>query len=159
MRVLLRACRSIGFFVLCVFFMATSLEAQTLYEGARLIPGDSSPVIERSAFLVVSGRIVQVGRQGEITTPASRRVDLSGKTVIPALIATHVHPGFQIGSTYTRNNYTVETVINDLNHALYFGVSVVQSQGIETGDVMYQVRADQQAGKLARTGTLMVAGR
>ena len=37
---------------------------------------------------------------------------------------------------------------NDLSRALYFGVSVVQSQGIETGDVMYQIRADQHAGKL-----------
>ena len=130
--------------------------AQTLYEGARLIPGDGSPVIERSAILVEGGRITRVGRQGELK--AARRVDLSGKTVMPMLIATHVHPGFQRGTTYVASNYTRDTVINDLNRALYFGVSVVQSQGIEAGEVMYQIRADQQAGKLA-TARLLVAGR
>jgi len=145
---------------LCVFVAASVADAQTLYEGARLISGDSSPVIERSAFLVERGRITQVGQQGQLKAPASvRRVDLSAKTVMPALIATHVHPGFQRGATYVRENYTANTIVNDLNRALYFGVSVAQSQGIETGDLMYQVRADQQAGKLAPTARLMVAGR
>ena len=141
-------------------FVAASVEGQTLYEGARLIPGDRSPVIERSAILVEAGRITQVGQHGQLKAPAAvRRVDLSGKTVIPALIATHVHPGFQRGTTYVRENYSADTIVNDLNRALYFGVSVVQSQGIETGEVMYQVRADQHAGKLAPTAKLMVAGR
>ncbi len=141
-------------------FLAATASAQTLYEGARLIPGDRSPSIEQSAILVVDGRIVQVGPQGQVKAPAStRRVDLTGKTVMPALVATHVHPGFQRGTTYVRDNYTADTIINDLNRALYFGVSVVQSQGIESGDVMYQVRADQQAGKIAPAAKLFVAGR
>jgi imidazolonepropionase-like amidohydrolase len=134
--------------------------AQVLYEGARLIPGDGSAVIERGALLIDSGRITQIGQQGQVKAPASvRRVDLSGKTIIPALIATHVHPGFQRGASYVRENYTADIIINDLNRALYWGISVAQSQGIETGDVMYQVRADQQAGKLPPTATLLVAGR
>jgi imidazolonepropionase-like amidohydrolase len=147
---------------LCLWVSVASsvTEAQTIYEGARLIPGDQSPVIERSAIFVDGGRLAQVGPQARITAPANaRRVDLSGKTVMPALIATHVHPGFQRGATYLRENYTADTVVNDLNRALYFGVSVAQSQGIETGDVMYQVRADQQAGKMAATAKLLVAGR
>jgi imidazolonepropionase-like amidohydrolase len=101
-----------------------------------------------------------VGQQGLVKAPATiERVNLSGKTIMPALIATHVHPGFQRGAIYVRDNYAADTIINDLNRALYFGVSVAQSQGIEAGDVMYQVRADQQAGKLAPTATLLVAGR
>jgi imidazolonepropionase-like amidohydrolase len=144
---------------LCVS-VATTVSAQTLYEGARLIPGDASPVIERSAILVEGGRIAQVGQQGQVKAPAlARRVDLSGKTVMPMLIATHVHPGFQRGTSYVRENYSADTILNDLNRALYFGVSVVQSQGIETGDVMYQVRAGQQAGAMPNTPRLLVAGR
>jgi imidazolonepropionase-like amidohydrolase len=145
---------------LCFSLASSAAQAQTLYEGARLIPGDNSPVIERSAILVDGGRISQVGPQGQIKAAASvRRVDLSGKTIMPALIATHVHPGFQRGTTYVRENFTRETVINDLDRALYFGVSVVQSQGIESGDLMYEIRADQQAGKLKPTARLMLAGR
>lgn len=153
------------FFAVFALYCAAALAphaavAQTLYEGARLIPGDGSAVVERSAMLVEDGRITQVGRQGQVKAPPSaRRVDLSGKTIIPALIATHVHPGFQRGAGYVRENYTADTIVNDLNRALYWGISVAQSQGIETGDVMYQVRADQQAGKLAPTAKLLVAGR
>jgi imidazolonepropionase-like amidohydrolase len=138
---------------------ASMAEAQTLYEGARLIPGDGSPVIERSAIVVQGDRITQVGAQGTIKATVRGRVDLTGKTVMPSIVATHVHPGFQRGTTYVRDNYTADTIVNDLNRALYFGVSVAQSQGIESGDVMYQVRADQQAGKIAPTAKLLIAGR
>jgi imidazolonepropionase-like amidohydrolase len=152
--------RSIARALLALSVSVSAADAQTLYEGARLIAGDGSAVIERSAIVVDDGRISQVGQQGQIQAPASaRRIDLAGKTVMPMLIATHVHPGFQRGTSYVRDNYTADTIVNDLNRALYFGVSVAQSQGIETGDVMYQLRAAQQAGKLPPTATLLVAGR
>jgi imidazolonepropionase-like amidohydrolase len=142
--------------------LSASLQAQapaTLYEGARLIIGDGSPAIEQGAILVERGVIAEVGSLAAVKAPAGvRRVDLTGKTVMPALIATHVHPGFQRGTTYVKENYTRDTVLNDLNRALYFGVSVVQSQGIESGDLMYEMRAEQQQGKLD-TARLMLAGR
>ncbi len=77
---------------------------------------------------------------------------------MPTLISTHVHPGFQQGLTYVAANYTRDTVMNDLYRALYFGVSVVQSQGIERGDVLYRIRAEQAAGTLGGA-KLLVAGR
>ena len=149
---------------LCVSaaLLAATLQAQpqaTLYEDARLIIGDGSPAIEQGAILVERGVIAEVGSVSTVKAPAGvRRVDLSGKTLMPALIATHVHPGFQRGTTYVKDNYTRETVLNDLNRALYFGVSVVQSQGIESGDLLFQMRAEQQQGRLD-TARLMVAGR
>lgn len=145
-----------------VALLTVSLQARqqsTVYVGARLIIGDGSPVIEPAAILVERGVISQVGRLDAVKPPAAvRRVDLSGKTVMPMLIATHVHPGFQRGTTYVKENYTRETVINDLTRALYFGVSVVQSQGIETGDLLYDLRAAQQQGPVTTAG-LLVAGR
>lgn len=130
-----------------------------LYEGARLIPGDGSPAIESSAFLVEGARIARVGKKGEIALPAgARRSDLSGKTVMPTIVNAHGHPGFQRGLTYTADNFTKETIVDDLNRALYFGVAAVQSQGIEKGDVTYQVRAEQEAGRLGGA-RLHIAGR
>lgn len=129
------------------------------YENARLIPGDGSAVIERSAMVADQGVIVRVGPAGSIVvSPTMRRVDLSGKTIVPALIATHVHPGFQQGLTYSAANYTRETVVSDLARALYFGVSVVQSMGIETGDLFYQLRSEQKPGR-PLGALLQVAGR
>jgi imidazolonepropionase-like amidohydrolase len=130
-----------------------------LYEGARLIAGDGSAPIAGSAFLVENGTITKVGRQGELTSPAGAgRINLTGKTVMPALINAHGHPGFQRGLTYSADNFTRETIIDDLDRALYFGVAAVQSQGIEKGDVTYQIRADQEAGKLGGA-RLHIAGR
>ena len=130
-----------------------------LYEGARLIAGDGRAPIADSAFLVERGTITRVGKKGELTAPAGAgRVNLTGKTVMPALINAHGHPGFQRGLTYSADNFTRETIIDDLNRALYFGVVAVQSQGIEKGDITYQIRADQEAGTLGGA-RLRIAGR
>ena len=41
---------------------------------------------------VVLDRFTQVGRAGQLNVPAGAvRVDLTGKTVIPAIIDTHTH--------------------------------------------------------------------
>ena len=113
------------------------------------------------AIAVSGGKIVAVGTTAEIKARAgtgTRVIDLAGKSVMPTLVSTHVHPGFQRGLTYVAANFTRDTVMNDLYRALYFGVSVVQSQGIERGDVLYRIRADQAAGTLGGA-KLLVAGR
>ena len=130
-----------------------------LYEGARLIPGDGGAVIDESAFLVDRGVITRVGRKGELGVAGGvKRVDLSGKTVMPALINAHGHPGFQKGLTYSAANYTRENIVDDLNRALYFGVAAVMSQGIEKGELTFEIRAAQAAGQLGGA-RLLVAGR
>ena len=133
--------------------------AVVLYEGARLIAGDGSQPIASSAMLVENGMITRVGAKGSVNAPAgASRVDLNGKTVMPTLINAHGHPGFQRGLTYSADNFTRENIVDDLNRALYFGVAAVQSQGIEKGEVTYQIRADQEAGKLGGA-RLHIAGR
>lgn len=130
-----------------------------LFTAARAIPGDGGPAIENAVILVEDGIIRQIGRKGEVATPdGAVRIDLDGKTVMPAIISTHVHPGFQRGLSYTVDNYNRETILGDLNRELYFGVSTVMSLGIEKGDVMYAIRADQAAGRLGGA-QLLLAGR
>jgi imidazolonepropionase-like amidohydrolase len=157
--------------LIALFLLAPALSGQpmdgqgagqrpaVLYEGARLISGTGAPPVGESAFLVENDTITRVGRKGEVTAPAgAARVDLTGKTVMPVLIDAHGHPGFQKGLSYVQENFTRETIINDLNRALYFGFGAVQSQGIEQGDLTYQIRADQEAGKLGGA-RLLIAGR
>jgi imidazolonepropionase-like amidohydrolase len=63
----------------------------TVYEGARLIVGDGS-VIDDATFVVEEGRFTMVGARGAISVPAgTRHVDLTGRTVMPAIVNTHVH--------------------------------------------------------------------
>src|SRR6185503_14802827 len=64
------------------------------FEGARLIVGDGSAPVENAAFLVEGDAFTWVGKQGQRQPPqGATRVDLSGKTVIPALIDGHNHIG------------------------------------------------------------------
>jgi imidazolonepropionase-like amidohydrolase len=153
---------SFALFGACIFAVtlaANRASAQTiLFEAERLIAGDGS-TIEGAAFVVENGTITRVGRKNEVALPAgATRVDLGDKTVMPALISTHVHPGFQMGLGYFAKNFTRENIIDDLNRALYFGVSTVMSQGIERGEVMFDIRADQAAGR-AGGARLLLAGR
>ena len=130
-----------------------------LYEGALLISGDGTAPVANAAFLVQGGAVVRVGARGTVTVPAGAvRIDLSGKTVMPALINTHGHPGFQKGLTYGRENYTRDTYLDDLNRAAYYGVRVVMSQGIDPGDLAYDLRRDQETGR-ADGARLLIAGR
>ena len=77
---------------------------------------------------------------------------------MPALINTHGHPGFQKGLTYARENYTRDTYVDDLYRAAYYGVRTVVAQGIDPGDLVYEIRRDQQVG-LAGGARLLTAGR
>src|SRR5437773_12423112 len=70
--------------------------AATLFTGARLITDADRPPIEDSAFLVEGERITKVGKRTDVQAPpGAPRVDLGGKTVIPALVNAHGHVGFQ----------------------------------------------------------------
>jgi imidazolonepropionase-like amidohydrolase len=130
-----------------------------VYEGAQVITGESTPPIQNAAFVVENGSITVLGRRGDVAVPpGATRIDLSGRTVMPTLISTHGHPGFQRRLTYSRENYTRETYLADLDRAAYFGIRVVMSQGIDPGDVAFRIRADQQAAR-AGGARLLLAGR
>lgn len=109
----------------------------TLFEGARVIVGDGSEPIEDAAFVVEDDRITQVGRRGEIEAPeGAARVDLTGKTVIPALINTHMHPPAA----------TREELIQHLEHDAYWGVGAVVSMGSDSATHSLGVRDQPVAG-------------
>jgi imidazolonepropionase-like amidohydrolase len=117
----------------------------TLFEGARLITGDGSTPIETSAFLIDNAKITAVGRKGEIMAPAgAAHVDLTGKTVMPALVDTHTHLGWAIIKTgrIDKDTYSKDNLIDHLHRLAYYGVAATQSMGIDPGDTPYEVRAN-----------------
>ena len=81
------------------------------------------------------------------------RVDVSGKTIVPALVNLHGHVGYQRGSTYEATNYTRENILDHLDRYAYYGVGTVVSLGTDAGEIADQIRADQAAGRLG--GTLL----
>ena len=104
----------------------------TVYEGARVIVGDGSDPIENATVVVDEGRFVAVGAAGEVETPeGAAQVDLTGRTVIPALIDTHVH--FPVER---------EALIDALERKAYYGVGAAMGLGRDVGDDVYAVRAE-----------------
>ena len=120
-----------------------------LYEGFRLITGDERAPVEGAAFLVDGGVIQAVGLRGELgLPPGAARVDLSEKTVMPALVSLHGHPGFQIGLTFEAENYTRETVSDHLDRYAYYGVGTIVSLGTDGGNLVYEIKENQANGML-----------
>jgi len=108
----------------------------TVFEGARVIIGDGRPPIENASFVVDGAQIVQVGTSANVRVPAeAKRVNLAGKTVMPAIIDTHTHL-----------SQTREARLDDLRRRAYFGVGAALSLGQDTGDVAYAVRAQTMPG-------------
>ena len=104
--------------------------AVTVFEGARLIVGDGGQAIEDAAFVIEDGRFTQVGTRSDLDVPDSAgRVDLTGKTVIPAFINAHMHLSVMR-----------EERIEQLRQNAYYGATVVVSLGSDSGDVPFQVR-------------------
>ena len=119
-----------------------------IYEGARLIVGDGTAPIEGGAFVVQNGRIGAVGRRGSIATPAgATRVDLTGKTVMPAMINVHVHIGYEGYTTWGAENYTPQNVLDHLQREAFYGTAATQSVGTSPVDASLQFQRDQEAGK------------
>ena len=117
---------SIGLFC-CVAGFATSPGAQSLtaFEGARLIVGDGR-VIENATLVVDGARIAAVGPGTAVRVPSgARRVSLAGKTVIPAIVDTHVHL-----------SRTRDALVRDLRLRAYYGVSAVMSLGTDSIETM-----------------------
>ena len=129
--------------------------AITLFEGARLIDGDGGAPTEHAAFLVENTRVTRIGIAGRLPAPAgARRVDLSGKTVIPALVDDHVHLGYRRGLSFTADNYTRANLLDTLDRFAYYGVAAVLEAGTARGELPFQLRRE------ARSGTrYLTAGR
>jgi imidazolonepropionase-like amidohydrolase len=119
----------------------------TVFEGARVIAGDGSEPIENGTIVVTGSRITAVGRRGEVAAPAgAARVDVTGKTVMPALIDDHVHMGYRRGTSFTPDNYTGENLIDMLDRYAWYGIAAVLETGTGRGDLPYRVRAEAHTG-------------
>lgn len=111
----------------------------TAFDNARVIVGDGRPAIERATIVVNGATIVQVGPAGKVAIPSgAARVDLAGKTVMPAIVDTHTHL-----------STTRDALLEDLKRRAYFGVGAAMSLGLDGTDAPFQVRAEAPPG-LAR---------
>ena len=87
----------------------------------------------------------KVGRKGEVEAPSgAARVDLTGKTVMPAIVDAHGHLGFLDQNTglLSKANFTRENYIDHLERYAYHGVAATISTGTDMGELAYQLREE-----------------
>ena len=106
----------------------------TAYEGARIIVGDGN-TIEKGTIVVNGGAIQAVGANVQVPAGAMK-VNLAGKTVMPAIIDTHIHAPDEVAQN-----------VRDMKRRTYWGVTAAMSMGTETKDTSLKQRSQDVAGQ------------
>ncbi len=116
-------------------------------KGARLIDGTGRPAMENSVLVIEGDHVVAAGKSGAVSIPKDAAVqDMTGKTIMPALINLHGHLGLSSnGADSAAGHYTQENVVKQLNKYLSYGIGTVASFG-QDEDPIYSVRGAQRAG-------------
>ena len=130
----------------------------TVLENARLIIGDGR-VIENGALVIENGRITRIGRAADVQRPSgASRVDLTGKTVLPALIDAHTHMGYENMTSWQAENYTRENILDSLERLSYYGVGTIFSVGSDPYDIAIQIQRDLASGQIMGPRFVFAAG-
>jgi imidazolonepropionase-like amidohydrolase len=128
-------------------------------QGALLIDGTGRAPVHNSVLVIEAGRIRAAGNTASVSIPKDADVhDVSGKTIMPALINLHGHPGSAaINGLDPTPDYTEDNARKNLERYLAYGVGTVGSFG-EDEDLVYKVREAQRAGRLGGA-RIFTAGR
>jgi len=102
----------------------------TVFEGARVIVGDGTAALENASVVVQGDRIVAVGPESSVEVPRGATVvDLTGKTIMPAIVNAHVHLASERAERAAL-----------LQHMAYYGAGAALSLGLDEGDDGLQMR-------------------
>ena len=127
---------------------ALSQATVTVYDGARILDGNGGAPIEAGRLVVQGDRILAVGPAASTPVPpGATRVNLAGKTIMPAMINVHSHMGFEGYTTWRSANHTAANLLDHLQREAYYGIAAVTSVGTSPTDMSLQFQRDQRAGK------------
>ena len=119
-----------------------------VFNNARIIVGDGA-VIERGAVLVRGGVILAIGPAAGIDISDSAiSHDLSGKTIMPALVNTHAHLGWEAYGDWGSQFFTEENLTDHLYRHAYHGVGTIISTGSDSEEVAARVKLEQLRGNI-----------
>jgi imidazolonepropionase-like amidohydrolase len=128
-----------------------------LLQGARVIVGDGR-VIDDAALIVQNGLVMEVGRSGEIKPPAGAVLNVSGKTIMPAIVNAHTHLGWEKYTSWGAQNFTRENLIDHLHRHAYYGVGTVISTASDRESIGLRVALDQKLGKIGGARYVLESG-
>jgi len=131
----------------------------TVLDNATLIDGTGRAPVSGSAIVITDGRITYAGPKAQAKVPAgAKRVDLSGKYVVPGVINLHGHLGATKGLVQDNVNYTRENTLGQLKMYANYGVTSVVSMGSDQ-PLILDLRAEQRKTGRPREARIFTAFR
>jgi imidazolonepropionase-like amidohydrolase len=116
-------------------------------------------MVEAADLLIEGDRVLALGETGSVQAPPSAiRIDLSGKTVVPAFIDAHAHLGYEGYTSWGAESYTRENLLENLERYAYYGFAAVFSAGTDPGDLARDVARAQGDGSVGGARLLFAAG-
>jgi hypothetical protein len=132
--------------------------------GARIITMDGDRVIPSGDIVVTDGRITAIGASGSLQIPAgARRVDVSGKTIIPGLIDAHKHTTREARDILSQQSWEMASnLAHGVTSALepsgtpegIFVMAENVEAGLQLGPRMYSTGPSISSGAAARRGNI-----
>jgi imidazolonepropionase-like amidohydrolase len=118
--------------------------------GARLIDGTGTAAIANATLIVEDGKVKAVGPSNRVQVPAgARRIDVSGRTIVPGMINAHGHVGETQGLRSGDEFYTEENLVRQLGLYARYGVTTVFSLGGDR-EAGFRLRDSQEKAGLNR---------
>lgn len=132
------------------FMLLAPAVADVLIENVTLIDGTGRPAAEGASVLIEGDRIARIAR-GTIEAPrGTRRIDGSGKFLIPGLMDIHVHlrGAVEVGKDgLIEGEHDNQRGIQALQGYLYSGVTTIYDVG-NVPDFIYGLRQRERSGDL-----------
>ncbi len=118
--------KAIAFFAVAILGTSPAAHAEVIaFEGGRIVVGDGT-VFEDGSIVIDGDKIIAVGDISHVSVPgAATRIGITGKTIMPTLVDTHVHLG-----------RTPETIADDLKKRAIYGVGAAQSLGSDPYELL-----------------------
>jgi imidazolonepropionase-like amidohydrolase len=117
-------------------FVQAQPPSVVLFEGATLIDGVSAAPIPDAAIEVQNGVITRVGKRGSFPVAVgARRIDASGKTIMPGLINVHSHLASARPAPEDAAMPPGGIIERNADRYLYYGVTHVMSLGTDDSEM------------------------
>lgn len=100
-----------------------------LLTNVSLIDGTGAAPQEQIDVLIKGDRIAALGK--DLDSSDAEVIDLKGKTIIPALISSHMHLGTLKGTENKAENYTAENIQAQLIKYQDYGIENIMSMGTD----------------------------
>jgi imidazolonepropionase-like amidohydrolase len=99
-----------------------------LFKNVNLIKGDGSGAAKSDVY-IEDGKIAETG--SNLSKDGVNIVDLEGKTMMPAIISTHVHIGLVKDTIASGKNYNRENILRQLGKYAQYGILNLQVLGTD----------------------------